>query len=775
MRTFALTGRLLCVIPSAPLPAVPFRLPHVSLRLFIFVAALLALNVASATESSPAVKAARELVQRMMPLHADQIDIEQITAGPEGGDVFEVETSNHRLVLRGNSGVAIGAALNWYLQNIAHAQLSWDGDNPVPRGPLPPVPTRTRIASPYRYRAYLNYCTFNYTMAWWDRKRWEREIDWMALHGINLPLATTGQEAVWQATLRRFGMSDDEIRTFFVGPAFSGWQWLTNIEQWAGPLPQSWIDSHLELGKFILARECSLGMTPILQGFSGCVPIALIDKFPKAAIQRKQIWCAIPPGTAQLDPQDPLFRQFGRAFLEEQARLLGPGHLYAADPFHEGEPIKNTPEYLQEVGAEVFGVAHDFDPAATIVMQGWTIREHIVRGIPADRLLVLDLTGEKWKETDAFWGRPWVIGVLHNFGGRTVLGTNLPALAANAPTQLANPKAGHLVGVGAFPEAIEQNPVIYDLALDLAWRKSTPDLAEWLRRYVLARYGRECPPAQAAWAHLRDSVYRQHNPMPSMETPLLGRPALSLTSASPWGDFERDYEPAVLWTAWAELLDASRDLGAVDTYRYDLVDTARQSLADLSLCVYREMIAARHAGEAARFEARRQQFLALGKDLDTLLATRREFLLGAWLNAARQWGTTPAERDLYERNARLLLTVWGPPSDDAQLFEYAGRQWSGLIRGFYLARWEKFFAFLASQPVGYDDAPLHRSMGRPANDASAFYRAMADWEYRWCDGHETYPAEPTGDSVAIARRLYEKWHAAMREGYPLVGWKDAAP
>lgn len=29
-------------------------------------------------------------------------------------------------------------------------------------------------------------------MAFWDWERWEQEIDWMALQGINLPLAFAG-------------------------------------------------------------------------------------------------------------------------------------------------------------------------------------------------------------------------------------------------------------------------------------------------------------------------------------------------------------------------------------------------------------------------------------------------------------------------------------------------------------------------------------------------------------------------------------------------------
>ena len=36
--------------------------------------------------------------------------------------------------------------------------------------------------------------TASYSSAFWDWRRWEREIDWMALHGVNLPLAFTGAQ-----------------------------------------------------------------------------------------------------------------------------------------------------------------------------------------------------------------------------------------------------------------------------------------------------------------------------------------------------------------------------------------------------------------------------------------------------------------------------------------------------------------------------------------------------------------------------------------------------
>src|SRR5262249_10851127 len=149
--------------------------------------------------------------------------------------------------------VSIASALNWYLKYTAHCQVSWCGLNLQLPDPLP-VPSRTRVASPYAHRVYFNYCTFSYSMPFWDWGRWQQEIDWMALHGMNMPLAITGQEAVWQNTLRHYRMSDEETRDFLCGPAFFAWQYMANLEGYGGPLPQSWIDSHTALARQILQR-----------------------------------------------------------------------------------------------------------------------------------------------------------------------------------------------------------------------------------------------------------------------------------------------------------------------------------------------------------------------------------------------------------------------------------------------------------------------------------------------------------------------------------------
>jgi hypothetical protein len=103
--------------------------------------------------------------------------------------------------------------------------------------------------TPYTYRYYLNYCTFQYSMAWWGWERWQREIDWMALNGINMPLALTGEEGIWQEVYRSMGFTDAELDQFFTGPAYFSWLWMGNIDAWGGPLPAHWKESHLLLAE----------------------------------------------------------------------------------------------------------------------------------------------------------------------------------------------------------------------------------------------------------------------------------------------------------------------------------------------------------------------------------------------------------------------------------------------------------------------------------------------------------------------------------------------
>ena len=134
----------------------------------------------------------------------------------------------------------------------------------------------------------------------------------------------------------------------------------------------------------------------------------------------------------------------------------------------------------------------------------------------------------------------------------------------------------------------------------------------------------------------------------------------------------------------------------------------------------------------------------LFQDVDELLATDRNFLLGVWLENAKHWASSEAGRSLYEWNARNLITLWGPP--DSELHEYAARQWSGMFTGFYQKRWDLFL----------DRLRLSMVRNQPF-DAEKVDAEIRDWEEHWTHQTDCYPTDPRGDAVHVVRRTLEKY------------------
>jgi alpha-N-acetylglucosaminidase len=703
---------------------------------------------------------AAALVRRWLPAQADRFACEAIPAD-NGRDVFEIESRDGKVVLRGNNGVSIASALNRYLKDFCHCDISWCGDQLNIPSPLPEVKSKLRVVNPHRWRVYFNYCTLSYTGSWWDWARWQREIDFMAMNGINMPLAPTGLEAVWYNTLLQFGFSDAEARDFLVGPAFFAWQWMQNIEGHCGPLPQNWIDSHAELARQILARERELGMTPIQQGFSGHVPRLLKQKFPGAEMKQQPSWCGF-PGVMQLDPLDPLFARFGKAFIEEEIKLFGTSHVYAADPFHESAPPKPGAEYLHQVGKAISDLFLSVDPQALWAMQAWSIRKEIATAVPKDRLLVLDLGGGRRD----FWGYDFVVGQLHNFGGRINMHGDLQDVAANK-FMAAKKQTPNAVGMGLFMEGTTQNPVFYNLVFDMMWRDGPVDTGSWVQQYARRRYGAESAAAGQAWGILLDSAYKRGTSGVESSSIFAARPALSCKKSGPNAGFEIPYPPRKLIDALDLLLQDRDRLSASDGYRFDIADITRQILSNAGQPLQKELAAAFAAGNKDRFDEASRQFLTLLDDADAVCCTRPEYNFGKWVADARRWGSTDAEKDLYERNAATLVTLWGPV-ENPHIFDYSWREWGGLIRTYYRPRWEQFFRYLAEHP-DYKEQGLPQVHGRETFRANAFYTQLADWETAWTKQRHELSATPSGDSVALAVSLLAKYRPLLDRFYPPQG------
>jgi len=707
----------------------------------------------------PAITA---LIDRVLPGRAQGFALEVIPDSA-GLDVFEVDQAAGKVVLRGSSGVALASALNWYLEDVAGVSVSLPLQ-PVRLAALPAVLARVRHTTRYRIRYFFNYCTFSYSMAWWDWTDWQRMIDWMALKGVNAPLAVTGQEAVWREVLQEFGFSREQVGQFLVGPAYLPWGWMGNIDGLGGPLPDSWIDSHVTLERQILARERALGMTPVLQGFTGHVPESITRIYPAATIHQTGDWSAGFSGTWFLDPTDSLFQRFGRRFVEAQTALYGTDHLYAADPFNEIDPPSDDSTFLAGMGKAIYGAMQGADPEATWVLQGWFLyyqakfwrapqARAMMGAVPDDHMVVLDLWGDRypvWKAREGFYGKPWVWNVLYNFGGKVSMNGDLPKIAANLDSVLRSPDKGRLIGLGMTMEGLGTNPIVPDFVMGQTWLDSVPPLDRWTQEYIVRRYGATDPHAWHAWQLLLATAYRSGAQTGNY---LAERPQFYVKGTHYRSEPIPPYDPRILAQALDSLLAASPSLGVNDAYRYDVVNLARQVLGELGLPLINQVQAAFDRKDLPALRAAEARVVDLLRDLNTLAGTRREFLLGVWLADAQRWGTTPAERRLYEWNARNIITLWGSKCTEGQnddLNLYAFKEWEGMFTSYYLPRWEAFFTLL-NQSV---------ATGEPF-DRAPFAAAMCTWEQQWSSETSSFPTEPQGDAVQTARTMMNKYHRLL--------------
>lgn len=723
---------------------------------------LVALLLAGGAWAFPAVEG---LVGRLLPDHKDQIALRDLPA-PKAGEPerFAYVTEGDKLVLEGNTPVAQASALGWYLRHTAKVAPFWEGFD-VGRLPTTlPATARVEQTTPYAKRVYFNYCTLSYSCAFWDWARWEREIDLMALQGVNMPLQPVGLEGVWYHMLQRpeVGFTEAEAREFLVGPAYFAWQWMTNMERFGGPLPKAFIESHIALGQKITAREREYGMTPIQQGFTGFVPLRLKEKFPQAAIKQQPPWCGSFAGSAQLDPLDPLFPKLAKLFYAEQKRLFGAYGYYGTDPFHESAPPQPGNDYLANVGKVIYEAAVASDPGATLCMQSWSIRKPILHAIPKAHCLVLDIGG-KWRGQKGFDGYPFVIGTIHNFGGRTRMFGYLKGLAGN-PFLATRQAAPNCVGMGLFPEAIQNNPVYFAMVFDQMWRSGPMDFEAWMEDYVEARYACASPEAKEAWKRLNETVYRPGTSGTS--TLIAARPALNVRRSDPNWNFGIRYEPLKVLEAWKLLLAAE----GADTpgYRFDVADVGRQVMGDVLHALHADVANAYLDGDKARLRAASDVFVAFALDMDALCGTEPLLSFDKWVRDARAMEGSAEDKDLYAFNAACQVTQWGHNYNRPRIYEYAWKEWGGLIRGYYVPRWQKFHAALLESlekgiPWQNEDDIKVKDWGRPALRSTPFLSALADWEDGWiASGHRDAAFCP-GAPVAESRRILAKWEPLIRE------------
>jgi alpha-N-acetylglucosaminidase len=725
--------------------------------------------------------AARGVLRRLFGPAATRIALTLEPASADARPWYAVESHDGTLSVRGDTPIALARGAYAWMRQTGVAHVSWEGDRVA-------LPARWadgasgRVESPFAHRAYLNPCTYGYTTPWWDWPRWRREIDWMAVHGIDMPLALEGQEFVWRALWREEGLSEGELAGYFSGPAFTPWQRMGNIEGYRAPLPGAWIDKKRDLQRQILGAMSALGMSPILPAFGGYVPKAFALNHGDARIYR------MPAGggfheTYWLDPRDPLFAKLTARFLALYTQIYGPGTYYLADSFNEMRPPVADDgtgggnagfgdggaskaaapidpalkaQRLAAYGKAIHAAFHQARPDAVWVMQGWlfgadpqfwdeaAIAAYFSQ-VPEGGVMVLDIGNDRypdvWRRARAFAGKPWVFGYVHNYGASNPVYGDLGGYRRDLAAVVADQQAGRLAGFGMFPEGLDNNSIVYEEAYDLAWGAGGVSPVAWLQAYARSRYGRTTPELDSALREFVEAAYSTPYWTPRWWNGRAGaylfckRPTATITEfIGPPGD------RAELARAVRELARLAPGFASEPLFVHDLIDAARHLASEeIDVLLQITVAAYRHGDFAAGDRARRKvEDLALA--LDALMGAQPD-TLATWIGAARRYADAPADARTYVINAKAQVTVWG---GDGGLADYASKAWQGMYRDFYLPRWTQFLDAL-------------RAAGAGPFDEAAVVRGIAAWEQAWVERDTTYvrqqPADPVGATRALLARL----------------------
>ncbi|MES2775094.1 MAG: alpha-N-acetylglucosaminidase [Bacteroidota bacterium] len=709
----------------------------------------------------------KALIERVLPGHSASFVLTCIPADKER-DVFEItQAGKGKISLRGNNGVSLATAFNWYLRHELLISYDWQAIKPLSAPAVLP-----KLKAPYKQvcnageRFFLNYCTYGYSFPFTSFAGWQRFFDWMAMNGINRPLMQCGQEATWLQVWKSYGMNDDQIRSFFTGPAHLPWHRMSNIDHYDGALPVSYINGQMEIQKKLTSMARAFGMKPVLSSFAGHVPENIKQLIPNASItQIHPGWGGFGTNEACwfLNPEDPLFLDIQKRFIKAQTAMYGTDHLYAADPFNEIDPPSWEPGYMAGVGKAIYGGMKNVDSAAIWYQMAWTFHydkkwqkksgtgisplQALCEAIPKGKMVMIDYVCEEdelYKRTEQFYGASFLWDIVGNFGGNTYFRAPLHQISKKIDKVL---PVANCRGIGCVLEGIDCNPEMYEMVMEQPWHEAgTFDDGEWIKGYAARRANGPDSMVQKAWEILLAKVlnegpqghYDRGSALTS-KTPVFSEPKGPLPPKTALAG-EVNARPRELLKGLADALDTmflANDISRkADGYQYDVVNFTRQALAWYSDDVKARITDAFTRNDQEELNRQAAIMLGLIKDMDAVVSTRHEFLLGRWISDARAWGVNGTEADYYEVNARRIVTQWG-----GGLRDYARREWNGLLLDYYLPRWQKWAAKYA--PTVVKDVPV-----QPAMNFELLKNA-------------NYATEPVGNPVEVATAIYHKYRSAL--------------
>jgi alpha-N-acetylglucosaminidase len=178
------------------------------LKLIVLSVAAVLVVACGSRDLSKEEQAAMGVLERTLGYSPRNVIIE--VTGPENDstEYYSTEVRCGKLTVKASSTIAACRGFYDYVKANHYGMVTWTVNNIDLPFWLPKQELR-KVTTPFIHRQYMNVCTMGYTAPYWKFETWEKELDWMALHGIDMPLAPIGSEAIFARVWKKLGLTEE--------------------------------------------------------------------------------------------------------------------------------------------------------------------------------------------------------------------------------------------------------------------------------------------------------------------------------------------------------------------------------------------------------------------------------------------------------------------------------------------------------------------------------------------------------------------------------------
>lgn len=688
-----------------------------------------------------------ELIKRNTPKISDNFILKNIESD-NGFDCYEIYSEEGKVVLAGNSNLSLAMAYYRYLNEYCGIVIT-NGDYDISSTGTTPLPDKKiSFTVKQKIRARTSYEFFALEGNYWGFDRWEKEIDFMAMHGINAALQPVGFDGVLFRFLNDMGLDEKLCLEFSSGPAFLMRQLTGNVAGVNSVNSKEYLERKIYIGRKIVEREKELGISPILPAALPSVPFSTRKKYIKMDIFKAPQWYNFPP-IFFIKAENAFFEIFNSRFLKKQQELLGETKSFFFEPLYDVNP-KGFSSHLAAIGESISEVLHEFDPEAVCYTHLSSIGADFFKEISGKKFIFINDSGD----TSLLNGTKYITAIKGNLYGRTAIYGDMNKVCG-CPFSKDENSLGTAIELDTFRE----NPLYCAAALKSATADEAFDSDEFTKDFAQKRYKTDAYTDELL--KLKNLCYTSDESVGSI---ICARPTTKIEHTALYDTMERKYDYRELFAIAKSMLE--NETRKVDAVRADIQSVLRQALSDFAAPVYKTATEFFRSQNVHNFEQASNLFLEICEDLDRLLKTREETNLSTRYEEAHSLGENKEEKEAIDINFLMLHTVWGPLGHSF-LYDTAWAEWGGLIKDYYAKRWFMYYRSLAvyfDNPKKLKDNSKKRPYERNDYKGSYQLKRLANFDNQFL---EDYIPRKDGigeeDVIEVARELVEKYSEVINQ------------